>query len=344
MNMAFDISGIIILMLIAHSMLKKPFKDRNKSTFLIAVILHVIALFMMVAGETDMVANAGEEGVGLYAKEHPQPQGRRQRQAQHAHAQHLYQQHVQQHVHDDVHQTGHGGAPVQALQGQVVGQLAAQDQGDEADHLAHQEAVEQRAHRPVLGEQPRQVEHRQHQEQHREQRPQQQRDQHVQREHVLNLVLLVPAQVLAAQYGRTARQHGAERADQQGCLAKPVQAAYAFLAAFVQSRDCCWVENLRRGIRQQHAAPDIFPHFLLIHSLEVIIDDDPLVKRLIDIQAERVIQDGMAGKYQDAVILAVHLKVHHFLEGQEVTPPGGAMGIAPNSKIHVLMSCIGSVE
>ena len=64
MNMAFDISGIIILMLIAHSMLKKPFKDRNKSTFLIAVILHVIALFMMVAGETDMVANAGEEGVG----------------------------------------------------------------------------------------------------------------------------------------------------------------------------------------------------------------------------------------------------------------------------------------
>ena len=28
MNMAFDISGIIILMLIAHSMLKKPFKDR----------------------------------------------------------------------------------------------------------------------------------------------------------------------------------------------------------------------------------------------------------------------------------------------------------------------------
>ena len=64
MNMAFDLSGIIILLLIVYSMLQKPFGDKKKSGFLIAILLHIFAMFMMVADVAYEIADRVSDSKG----------------------------------------------------------------------------------------------------------------------------------------------------------------------------------------------------------------------------------------------------------------------------------------
>ena len=63
MNMAFDISGIIVLILVVCSMLQKHFEDRKTRGFLIVAVIHLLALFMLVARAADTLINRGKTGI-----------------------------------------------------------------------------------------------------------------------------------------------------------------------------------------------------------------------------------------------------------------------------------------